>query len=275
MADIERRIADLKARLDALRADGRAEVGVDLQRANDIELTYSSNAIEGNTLTHGETADLIEHGTTAGGKALKDHQEIVDHYAALQWMRDQVAERTPINEAMVRELHRRALLTSRPDIAGAYARFNRRIAGSGVVLPNPMKVPDLMERFGAELAQAPAGPRSAFDAHYRLVTIHPFDDGNGRTARLLTNMMLLRDGYVPISIRPEDRREYIDSLRDAQLAQDDGAPAFHALMLRRLEASLERHVEDLAMGVDPANRERARPTAAQLAGLAAQRGQNR
>lgn len=272
MTDIERRIADLKARLDTLRAEGRGDVGIDLQRANDIELTYASNAIEGNTLTHGETAELIEHGITAGGKALKDHQEIVDHYAALQWMREQVAARTPVNEALVIELHRRALETSRPDIAGTYVRFGRRIAGSGVVLPNPAKVPVLMEKFGTDLAAAPAGPLSAFDAHYRLVTIHPFDDGNGRTARLLTNMMLLRDGYVPVSVRPEDRRQYLDTLRDAQLAQDDTAPAFQAFMLRRLEAALERHIDDVSAGAG-ADHDHDRPSAARLAAMAAQRGQ--
>lgn len=274
MTDTEARIADLKARLDALRAEGRGEIGVDLQRANDIELTYASNAIEGNTLTHGETAELIEHGITAGGKALKDHQEILDHYAALQWMREQVAARTPVDEALVLELHRRALETSRADIAGTYARFGRRIAGSDVVLPNPVKVPTLMERFGTDLATAPPGPRSAFDAHYRLVTIHPFDDGNGRTARLLTNMMLLRDGYVPVSVRPEDRSEYLATLREAQLAQDDAAPAFHAFMLLRLEAGLVRHIEDIDAGID-GQQDRGGPSAAQLAAFAAQRGRGR
>ena len=113
MTDIEKRVADLKAQLDALRAEGRAEIGIDLQRANDIELTYSSNAIEGNTLTHGETAELIEHGLAAGGKAIKDHLEIVDHYAALQWMREQVVERRPVDEDVVLELHRRTRLSQR------------------------------------------------------------------------------------------------------------------------------------------------------------------
>lgn len=274
MTETERRIAELKARLDTLRAEGRGEVGMDLQRANDIELTYSSNAIEGNTLTHGETAELIEHGITAGGKAIKDHHEILDHYAALQWVREQVEKRTPVDETLVRELHRRVLETSRPDIAGQYAQFSRRIAGSGVVLPNPAKVPALMERFGEDLAAAPAGPRSAFDAHYRLVTIHPFDDGNGRTARLLTNMMLLRDGYVPVSIRTQDRREYLDTLRDAQLAQDHNAPAFHSFMLRRLEAALDQHVNDIDNRVEVA-RGKSGLDAAQLAAIAAQQNQSR
>lgn len=274
MTAIDRRIADLKAKLDTLRAAGRAEIGVDLQRAHDIELTYASNAIECNTLTHGEAAELIEHGITAGGKPLKDHQEIIDHYAALQWMREQVAARTPVDEALVIELHRRTLETSRPDIAGNYARFARRIGGSNVVLPNPLKVPDLMRAFGTRLAEAPEGPRSAFDAHYRLASIHPFDDGNGRTARLLTNMMMLRDGYVPVSVRPEDRREYLDTLREVQLADDHTAPAFHAFMLQRLEAALERHVEDIGTGRE-AERCRTGFGAAQLAALAAQRGRGR
>ena len=111
-------------------------------------------------------------------------------------------------------------------------------------------------------------------AHFWFETIHPFDDGNGRTARLLTNTMLMRDGYVPVSVRPEDRREYLDALRDAQLAQDAAAPAFHALMLRRLEAALQRHLEEVKSGAE-ADRDRDGPDPAQLAAMSKQRDQGR
>jgi Fic family protein len=289
MTDIERRIAALKAQLHDITGGKPIVLPIDLQRHQDIELTYTSNAIEGNTLTHSETADLIEHGYVAAGKSMREHQEVDDHYKALQWMRSQAASGAAADEELVLELHRRAMQTSRPDIAGIYARTPRRVSGSDVVFPNWMKVPDLMRDFGERISGAELTPRSSFDAHYRLVTIHPFADGNGRTARLLTNFMLLRGGYVPITVRVEDREEYKSVLREAQLVQDYEAPAFQAFMHRRLEAALEQTVSDLGQGrqhgasqtlqddgettKDPAGR--SRPTAAQLAAMAQMRGQGR
>lgn len=248
MTDITVRIERLKAQLHALTDGSPSAVPHDLQRKQDIELTYSSNAIEGNTLTHGETAELIEHGLVAGGKTLKEHQEITDHYQALQWMRDQVAKKAVPDENMIVELHRRTMLTSRGDIAGFYAQYGRRISGSPVVFPNRLKVPDLMQALGQRISSADDRPEAAFDAHYRLVTIHPFDDGNGRTARLLTNFMLLKAGYVPVSVRPEDRTEYRETLKEAQISQDESAPAFQAFMHRRLEAALQEHISDIGQG---------------------------
>jgi|GEM_PF-2134045 len=287
MTEIERRIADLRAELRSLAGDGSSVVPTDLLRRQDIELTYSSNAIEGNTLTHSEAAELIEHGIVAGGKTLKEHHEVSDHYDALQWVRTRAAERLPVDEDVVLEIHRRTMLRSRPDIVGQYARFRRGIAGSPVVMPNPAKVPALMNGFGTHLANADESPKAAFDAHYRLVTIQPFDDGNGRTARLLTNLMLLKGGYVPVSIGTKERREYLDTLQEAQLAQDDRAPAFQAFMHLRLEAALRDHVAELGHGrqhgavatpsTEKGDREdkprRAGPTAAQAASLAKSRGQ--
>lgn len=289
MTDIEKRIEALRAQLNDLTGGNPAVIPVDLRRHQDIELTYSSNAIEGNTLTHSETADLIEHGYVAGGKSLREHQEVDDHYKALQWMRGQVAGGAAADEKLVVELHRLAMRTSRPDIAGFYAQHGRRVSGSDVVFPNHRKVPDLMKDLGERISRADSTPRNAFDAHYRLVTIHPFDDGNGRTARLLTNFILLRGGYAPVSVRVEDREEYKSVLRQAQLAQDYDAPAFQAFMHRRLEAALEQIVGDLGGGRqhgagrtredggekpdEPSGRVPLTP--AQMAHLARQRGQGR
>ncbi len=197
-------IAAKKAGLDALRPVS-AEALRGLQKFYDVELTYTSNAIEGNTLTLRETAEVIEHGITVGGKTLRDHLEAVDHYQAVLWMRDLAAQAAPIGEKVVCELHRRIVLRSEPDIAGVYSHYPRRIAGSAAAFPNPVKIPELMRALGAWLEQAAATPASAFEAHYRLAAIHPFSDGNGRTARLLMNLLLLRGGYPPIAVRPEDR----------------------------------------------------------------------
>ena len=116
-----------------------------------------------------------------------DHLEAVDHYDAVLWMRDLASATTPVDENVVCELHRRIVARSQPEIAGIYSRNPRRIAGSPVIFPNPAKIPQLMEEFSAWLKTAPPEPASAFEAHYRLTAIHPFGDGNGRTARLLMN----------------------------------------------------------------------------------------
>lgn len=138
-----------------------------LQKSYDIDLTYTSNAIEGNTLTLRETAELIEHGLAVGGKPLRDHLEAVDHYNAVLWMRELAAKATPIDESTVRELHRRIVARSQPEIGGVYSTPPRRIAGSPVVLPNAAKIPQLMKGFGESLGKLEPVPASSFDAHFR------------------------------------------------------------------------------------------------------------
>jgi Fic family protein len=193
-------IEQKKAQLDRLRPLSGGALA-QLQKYYDVELTYTSNAIEGNTLTRRETAEVIEHGITVGGKPLRDHLEAVDHYEAVQWMRELAAQATPLGENTVCELHRRIVARSQPAVAGVYSPHPRRIAGSPVIFPNPLRIPQLMEEFGAWLSSAPEG---AFEGHFRLTTIHPFSDGNGRTARLLMNLVLIRGGYPPVAVRPED-----------------------------------------------------------------------
>ena len=241
-------IATKKAELDRLRPLSSAALR-QLQRHYDVELTYTSNAIEGNTLTLRETAEVIEHGVTVGGKRLTDHLEAVDHYDALLWMRGQAEAATPLGEATITELHRRIVARSRPDIAGIYSRLPRRIAGSPVAFPNPAKIPDLMERFGAWLAVAPLDSASAFEAHFRLTAIHPFGDGNGRTARLLMNLMLIRGGFPPIAVRPEDRKLYLDALERGSLAED--LLPFQTLLHERLDATLAEYLSALREALPP------------------------
>jgi Fic family protein len=190
-----------------------------LQKAYDVELTYTSNAIEGNTLTLRETAELIEHGITVGGKPLRDHLEAVDHYDAVLWMRELAALATPVDESTVREMHRRIVFRSQPAIGGIYSKLLRRVAGSPVVFPNAAKVPELMKSFGERLANAQVEPAASFDSHFQLVAIHPFADGNGRTARLLMNLLLLRQRYPPVAVRPEDRKTYLDTLEHASMRE--------------------------------------------------------
>jgi Fic family protein len=155
-------------------------------------------------------------------------------------MRELAAQSAPINEQVVCELHRRIVARSAPDIGGIYSPHRRRIAGSPVTFPNPLKVPDMMRDFGAALEKATSEPDAAFDIHFRLTAIHPFADGNGRTARLLMNLMLIRGGYPPIAVRPEDRKRYLDALEQGSLQED--LRRFQTFMHERLDATLGEYL---------------------------------
>ena len=202
MRDLLTGIARKKEQLDRPRPLAR-EALASLQKSFDVDLTYTSNAIERNTLTLRETAEVIEHGITVGGKRLRDHLEAVDHYEAVLWMREVANRESVVDEVLVRELHRRIVFRSQPEIAGVYSRLPGRVAGSATIFPNPLKIPVLMADFGPWLIDAARTPAVSFEAHFRLTAIHPFSDGNGRTARLLMNLLLLRGGYPPVAVWPE------------------------------------------------------------------------
>jgi Fic family protein len=248
MKELLTSIAVKKERLDAMRPVSR-EALLGLQKFYDVGLTYTSNAIEGNTLTLRETAELIEHGITVGGKPLRDHLEALDHYNAVLWMRELAAKTTAIDEATVRELHRRIVARSQPEIAGIYSTYPRRIAGSPVVFPNAVKIPRLMKECGEWLAKAEPVPATSFDAHFRLVAIHPFADGNGRTARLLMNLLLLRGGYPPVAVRPEERKIYLDTLEHASMRED--LKPFQIFMHQRLDDTLGEYLRALEEALPP------------------------
>lgn len=245
MPSIPGDIARKKAELDRLRPLASRSLEP-LERWFDVELTYTSNAIEGSTLTRSETAVVVEKGFTVAGKPLKDHLEAIDHMEALAFVRALASEPRPLREGDVREIHRAVLLRSAPHDAGGYSGHQRTVLGSRTRFPSPAELPALMGGFAAWLADAPDGPDTAFEAHYRLVTIHPFSDGNGRTARLLMNLLLLRAGYPPVVIGPEQRVAYIDALERRQVAGEE--TAWRELMWRRLEASLDSYVDHLGRG---------------------------
>ncbi|MEO1191285.1 MAG: Fic family protein [Pseudomonadota bacterium] len=232
-------IAEKKAALDRLRPLTPRSLAA-LDAWYDVELTYTSNALEGNTLTRSETALVLEKGLTVRGKRLSDHLEIVDHKEALDYVRLLAAQDGPIREGDVKAIHALVLARSNKEEAGRYSRYQRFIQGSNVQFPPPLEVPALMEAFGQWLAGLDLSPQNAFEAHARLVSIHPFTDGNGRTARLFMNLLLIKGGYPPVVILPEDKPDYIDALESRQ-SGGDGA-AFDAFMARRLSASLDAYL---------------------------------
>lgn len=204
-----------------------------------IELTYTSNAIEGNTLSRPETALVVEKGITVEGKPLKDHLEAVNHAQAFDWIKQLAgSKRTDIAETHILEIHRLILQKIDDQNAGRYRSIPVRIAGSTVILPNPIKVPELMEKYIRWLHAAKDHPiKIAADAHFKLVTIHPFTDGNGRTARLVMNLLLTQSGYPPAIIRKEDRKEYIDSIEAGQLGRS--LKDFYDLIYEAVDRSLD------------------------------------
>ena len=208
-----------------------------------VELTYTSNALEGNTLSRRETAVVLEKGITVGGKSLKEHLEATNHARAIDFVTALVGRRRAISEQDVLRLHELVLAGIDSGNAGSYRAVPVRIAGSTVVLPNPRRVPDLMQDFCTWLrAKPPMHPvLFAADVHYRLVTIHPFVDGNGRTARLLMNCLLMIHGYPPAIIRPRDRAAYVGALETAQL----GGPrtAYDTLIMRAVDRSLDIYLD--------------------------------
>jgi Fic family protein len=249
--DLLNQIAARKAELDRLRA--RAPTGLtNFEHTQDLELTYTSNAIEGNTLSAAETTLVVEKGITIGGKPLKDHLEAVDHFEALHYVRELASQTNPITELDVRNLHRLVMLRSAPGIAGRYAdqgRFVLTDAGRHG-FPSPAEVPALMGDLAKWLSAAPATPESAFTAHRQLVGIHPFNDGNGRTARLLMNLILIRGGYPPVAVRPEDRPAYLTALQQEQAGR--GADAFNRLLYARLDTALEESLSAIRQALsDP------------------------
>ena len=209
-----------------------------------VELTYTSNAIEGNTLGRRETALVVEKGLTIGGKSLLEHMEAVNHARALDWVKEQAKGRQhPLTEKDILHIHY-LIMKGVDDLnAGRYRATPVRISGSAVVLPNPRKVPDLMNGLAKwlKLATGLHPVELAAEAHYRLVTIHPFTDGNGRTARLLMNMVLLMSGYPAAIIRKRDRLAYIDSLEKTQLG--GSKDAYMKIVARAVGRSLDIYLK--------------------------------
>ena len=157
-----------KERLDKLRPLS-PESRANLEHYYDIELTYTSNAIEGNTLSPVETTLVIEKGITISGKPLKDHLEALDHYDAIRYVRSLARQTTPFTESDVRDLHRPVMQRSRPDIAGRYAALPRyvRTETGRHTFPPPAEIPALMGDLAAWLRTASYTPETAFTAHRR------------------------------------------------------------------------------------------------------------
>lgn len=184
-----------------------------------VSLTYTSNAIEGNSLTLTETKVIIEDGITIGGKPMREHLEVIGHSDAYDLLYE-LANNLEITEKEILQLHHLFYKNINEEKAGVYRDCNVIITGSEFELPKHTEVPKLMKEFIDKIPQMRKNLHPvefAARLHERLVTIHPFVDGNGRAARLLMNLALLQAGYNIVTIPPIVRSDYIFALQEAQI----------------------------------------------------------
>ena len=213
------------------------------------ELAYTSNAIEGNTLTRKETELVIDDGITSTSKPLQHYIEAVNHAKAFEKIITFLNESKNVNENFMLNIHKIILTGLDDDNAGFYRNCRVRISGSTVIMPNPLKVPDLMTDFYNWLSDNMDNePLTAILTHLKFVSIHPFVDGNGRCARLLMNTILLKFGFAPIVIRPTDRKKYLSVVENYQLKGDD--KPYINFMLNLLNRSLKVLITMLDTDID-------------------------
>lgn len=204
------------ARIAALRPFPR-ETLKSLREYYRVGLTYTSNALEGNSLTESETKVVIEDGLTIGGKPLKDVYEATGHAKAYDFLY-KLTKDEPVTEDNILKIHRLFYGQIDRGKAGTWRKVRVFISGSRRVLPAPDKVPALMAEF-VRWMSANEGRLHPVEfaalVHQKFVYIHPFVDGNGRVARLLMNLALLRAGWTLAIIPPICRHEYIAALDKA------------------------------------------------------------
>lgn len=238
-------IDELKARLASLRPLPQ-EALAKIEQALDIEYTYESNRIEGNTLTLQETALVVEEGLTIGGKSLREHLEAINHNEAITFIKDIAQSEELITEHTILQIHALILRGIDRQNAGRYRTVPVLISGSQHVPPQPYLIEKQMEDFMLRLREMEAEAHPVDIAAYlhdELVRIHPFIDGNGRTSRLLMNLYLLRHGYATALLKgdAESKLAYYKAL-EASHVDKDAAP-FRQLVEEAELAALQRYIQ--------------------------------
>lgn len=235
MIEILQKAENLKEELDALRPlNNEAEARI-MQKFR-LDWNYHSNNLEGNSLTFGETKALLLHGITAGAKPLKDYLEIKGHDEAIKWIEEIIKDETPLGETFIRQLHTLILkepyeidaqtldgnLTKRLIKVGEYKTHpNHVLTQTGEMFyfaepfETPIKMRELVDWFRGKKETDFNPILLAAEFHYKFIRIHPFDDGNGRIARILMNFILMQYGFPPVVIKTEDKQNYIFSLQQA------------------------------------------------------------
>lgn len=212
-----------------------------------LEMTYNSNAIEGNNLTYKETYLVINGGITIKGKSLKNHLEAKSHQEALEFIYDLVDfdKHFTLSQNLIRQIQSLVIAPIDKTIAGKYRSGSVAIAGSSIKLPFATEIPYLMSKTVAWFRKNQNNIHPielASILHHKLVAIHPFDDGNGRTARLVMNIILLQAGYPLVTILKNDRKKYYQTLSKAD---NNNLVPFIEFMAQAVERSLNIYLETI------------------------------
>ena len=234
------RVDKLKLELDELRPIEQKHMP-DIKAFWSIDLAYSSNALEGNTLTQSETRVLILDGITIGGKKVSEVQEAIGHGHAFDFMME--VFKSGYDLETIKELHRLFFTGIDPNNAGQYRRENVMITGSDFVPVDHGQVGEAMSNIISSIKEKCRHPiEEAARAHLELVHIHPFIDGNGRTARLLMNLILVKSGFPIAIIPPIYRGEYITC---CQSFHEGNIQPFNAFLAKVVEQSLVDYIRML------------------------------
>lgn len=250
-ANLQKRIDQKKKRLDALRPFPSLNLKR-LQEKIALDWTYHSNSIEGSSLSLRETQAILEAGITIRGKPLREHLEVINHAEAIHFVENLVSKKRKINKFVSRkleitlievlEIHRLILAKINDQEAGKLRKVEVFIRGSRYLPPHPRKVPQLTNNFDRWLKKKKNihPVEEAALAHFKLVKIHPFVDGNGRTARLLMNLILMQKGFPPIVILTQERFKYFDLLELGEIK--DKIKPFINFIAERAERALDLYL---------------------------------
>ena len=241
MNDKIKQVYDLREKLSNLRPLNSGE----LKRLNEefaVNNTYNSNAIEGSTLTLRETAMILREGITIAEKPIKEHLEAIGHKDAFEYIIELTDRKTALSERIIKDIHSLVLMADREN-RGVYRRVPVMILGAEHEPPQPYLVPKLMEELVLEYNEK-LNTTEMIEAvallHLKFESIHPFVDGNGRTGRLLLNFELMKNGFLPISIKFTDRAKYYDCFDDYR--KNGTADMLKGLIADYEQQELERYI---------------------------------
>lgn len=210
-----------------------------------IEWTYNSNSIEGNTMSLRETQMVLQEGITVKGKSLREHFETHNHDKAIDYLYSIINEEYTLRSIDILSLHGLVLRSIEEDFAGRIRNGGVRITGANFTPPNANKVPDLLDELIDFINTNPLNLNAielATIFHHKLVWIHPFFDGNGRTVRLSMNLLLMRCGFPPAIILKNDRKKYYEALNQAN---NGNYQKLTLLMCQSLERTLNIYINAL------------------------------
>jgi Fic family protein len=250
---------ELKQCLDSFRPLNPQQLE-NLQAAWDTAYTYESNRIEGNTLTLSETSLVINEGITVAGKTINEHLEAINHKEAVIFLRDIASSAEPLTERVIKQLHELILKGSKNhDDRGRYRSVPVSITGTAYAPPQPWQVAKLMGDLliHYEEKKAVLHPVTlAADIHAELVGVHPFIDGNGRSSRLVMNLILLCAGFPIANISGDraSRSAYYDALNRSHLDKQDDP--FRLLVAGFVRQSLFQYLAMVSGSIDEQDKDK-------------------